>query len=140
MAGDASRRNGVKGGRPKGPTPNTLDKVMARDLLRSLVIARLQPLVEAQMRAAEGLNVAVIRRPDGTFRRIDSAEAFDAAIEAGDRIDITTLQPSTQAFADLCNRALDKPQEPPQELAITGELSLVTPKLLAARARLKSRG
>jgi len=88
-----------------------LDKVLAREQLRQMVIARMAPLVEAQMRAAEGLKVAVVRRADGTYRRIDSIEALDAAIEAGDPMDIHTLQPSTQAFTDLMNRALDKPVE-----------------------------
>ncbi len=139
MAGDISRANGRKGGRPNGTSPSTIDKAAMREELRAIVRPHLEPMTLAQIGAAKGLNVAVVRRSDGTFRRIDSPEAFDAAVDAGERIDITTLQPSTAAFTDLMNRTLDKPQEPPQELAITGELSLVTPKLLAARARLKSR-
>jgi hypothetical protein len=114
VPGESARINGRKGGRPKGSQSasqhgNTLDKVLAREHLRKLVISRLEPLVEAQMRAAEGLKVAVVRRPDGTFRRIDSPEALDQAIADGDPMDIHTLQPSTQAFTDLMNRALDKP-------------------------------
>lgn len=104
-------------GRPKGHSKPILDKLMAREALRQMVIANMEPMVKAQMQAAQGLNVAVIRRPDGTFRRVDSVEMLDQAIAEGAPMDIHTLQPSTQAFTDLMNRALDKPAE---SVEITG--------------------
>lgn len=116
------RRPGA--GRKKGfQTSQTLDKLQAREHLRQLVIAQMQPMVDAQIGAAKGLNIAVVRRPDGTFRRIDSAEAFDAAVDAGDLMTVTTLQPSTQAFSDLMNRALDKPTEI-QEVTHSGGIDI----------------
>ena len=122
MPGLASRENGKKGGRPKGSaSQETLGKIAARERLREIIMSRMEPMTRAQMAAAEGINVAVVRRPDGTFRRIDSPEAFDAAAEAGDPITITTLQPSTQAFTDLMNRALDKPAE--QKMEVSGDFT-----------------
>ncbi len=126
MTGDLEISKAIKGphggarpnaGRKPGPTRNTLDKVQARELLRALVTAHLEPMVLAQVAAAKGLTVAVVRRSDGTYRRIDSPEAFDAAVTGGERLDIHTLQPSTAAFTDLLNRALDKPAE---QMKVTG--------------------
>ena len=95
----------------------TIEKALYQEVLRALVVAELEPMTKAQIQAAKGLNVAVVRRSDGTFRRIDSPEAFDKAAEAGDPIEIQTLQPSTQAYTDLMNRALDKPAD---ALKVTG--------------------
>ena len=63
------------------------------------------------------------RRKDGTFKRIDSAEGYDEAVKKGDLIEIYPLQPSTAAFADLLNRALDKPIEP-HEHEHTGTINI----------------
>src|SRR4030095_14443177 len=89
----------------------TIDKARAREALRALILKHVDEMTEAQVRAAKGLNVAVVRRKDGTWKRIESAEAFDHAAAAGDLIEIQPLQPSTQAYTDLMNRALDKPSE-----------------------------
>jgi len=40
------------------------------------------------------------------------------------------------AFTELMNRALDKPAEQVQQLQMTGELTVVTEQLEAARKRL----
>lgn len=100
----------------------TIDKAFQREVLRQMIIAKMGPMTEAQIKAAQGLNVAVVRRKDGTYRRIDSPEAFDKAVEREELIEVQTLQPSTQAYTDLMNRALDMPAKPADDLNISGEL------------------
>jgi hypothetical protein len=114
-------RRGPKKGAIYAPT---IDKALKREELRRIICSHMAEMTAAQVRAAKGLNVAVVRRKDGTWRRIESAEAFDAAAAAGDLIEIQPLQPSTQAYTDLMNRALDKPAEQQQQVEVTGELIL----------------
>lgn len=121
MAGDTSRRNGRKGGKPKGhKSQQTLDKIMARELLRQQVTDNLVPLVQAQLHNAMGVGHLMLRDPEsGKFERVISSG--DAAVDEA-RIDAAVAQgksqcwiylkdPSIQAFTDLMNRALDKPTE-----------------------------
>jgi hypothetical protein len=94
--------------------PGTLDKLQARELLRQMVIARLQPLVEAQMANAEGLKYLVVRdKRTGKFERVTEAFARQQTEDEQDKetIEVWEKDPSVQAFSDLLNRALDKPTE-----------------------------
>jgi len=112
MAGNAkiARENGKKGGRPVGSrSKHTLDKELAREHVRQMVIARLGPLVEAQIANAEGIKYLVTRdEKTGKFIRVGAAMAGNA----GERtIEVWEKDPAIQAFTDLLNRALDKPKE-----------------------------
>lgn len=54
MSGDASRRNGRKGGKPKGVRwKATLDREAAREVYRRQVLAKMDVLVQKQVDIAE---------------------------------------------------------------------------------------
>ena len=119
--GDASRRNGLLGGRPKGRKNNsTISKEEAREELRRIVLPHLREMVEAQIAKAKGTRYFVKRdkktkrfirlRPDEHIETID-LEKYD--LEVWDR------DPATEAFTDLLNRALDKPKEQKLEVEFT---------------------
>jgi len=120
MAGHASRENGKKGGRPKGSkTASTLSKEAAREVLRAMVIAQLAPMTDAQIAAAKGVQHFVLRQKDGKFKKVESAEAAIAALEDPEAVwEFWSRDPSTQAYMDLMNRALDKPAE---QVKVTGD-------------------
>ncbi len=120
MAGNASRRNGAKGGRPVGSvSQKTIDKELYREKLRQLVAAELEPMVKAQMEHAKGVQYMVLRMPDGSFARATDEKQIDAACAVGARaFKIMTQAPNTQAFTALLDRALDKPAE---QVKVTGE-------------------
>jgi hypothetical protein len=99
-------------GRPKGPSPNTLDKVLARERLRQNVFAQMDELVAAQLEHAKGIKHMILRGPDGQFIRATDVKQIDAALAIGESAYyLFTKDPSVQAFTDLMNRALDKPVE-----------------------------
>lgn len=139
MAGDASRRNGRLGGKPKGyKHVKTIEKEMERERLRQLVVQHMEPMTLAQIEHAKGVSYMVLRLPDGTFARATDAAQIDAACKAGgEAFRIFTQAPNPASYKDLMDRALDKAQEPPQELKLTGTLSIVRERLLAARKRVK---
>ena len=102
-------------GRPKGrknskPSARTLDKEMARALLRERVIANMGPLVDAQVANASGLKYLVVRdKRTGKFIRVTEAMA---KVGTGEEIvEVWEKDPSVQAFTDLMNRTIDKPVE-----------------------------
>lgn len=97
----------------------TIEKEIERERLRRLVIAKLEPMVEAQIAHAQGVSYMVLRHPDGTFARATDADQIDAACaEGAEAFQIFTQAPNVQAFSDLMNRTLDKP---PEQLQVTGQ-------------------
>lgn len=114
MAGDASRRNGKKGGRPKHQA--TLTKEAAREFVRQRVIAELGPLVDAQIENAKGLKYLVSRdKKTGKFLRVGPAMASATQEET---IEVWEKDPAIQAFTDLLNRTIDKPAD---HVEVTGK-------------------
>ena len=116
MAGNASRSNGKKGGRPKGSkAAKTFEKEVARQRLRELVARDLDLLIEAQIQAALGVRHFVLREPNGKFKRVTNpvtiTRILDAPAGTHEFFDIWVRGPSTQAFKDLMDRAIDKPAE-----------------------------
>lgn len=113
------RGNGSGKGKPKGyRAPQTIQKELERERLRQMVCAELEPMARAQIEHAKGVSYMVLRNPDGTFTRATDVKQIDAACAAGAQaFKIFTQAPNVQAFADLLNRALDKPVEAVQ---ITG--------------------
>jgi hypothetical protein len=97
-------------GRKKGVA--TLDKEMARALLRTLVTAKMTPMVEAQIANAQGIKYLVVReRKTGKFVRLAKGD-LEAELAAGEElVEVWEKDPSIQAFSDLMNRLLDKPAE-----------------------------
>jgi hypothetical protein len=113
MAGETSRQNGRKGGRPRGSlSRDTLNKAEAREAARVVILRHLDELLSAQIEHAKGIKHMILRGPDGTFARATDPKQIDAALAAGATFYyIFTKDPSVQAFSDLLNRALDKPAQ-----------------------------
>ena len=127
-------------GRKKGGRwPSTLEKIAARDAVRTFVIAHLRPMLEAQLAHAQGLKDLVVRdKKTGKFLRVTEAMAKAKLAKNEEIIEVWEKDPSVQAFTDLMNRALDKPKEQEQEVKLTGSEDLIA-KLHAARARMAKR-
>ena len=125
-------------GRKKGSKwPSTIAKEQARELTRELITASLKPMVQAQVAHAMGIGHLFTRDKAGKFTKIESQAEVERILAEGTKDEdywIFTKDPSTQAFTDLLNRALDKPKEQEQELKITGESALIE-RLLAGRQR-----
>lgn len=135
MAGTAAqaRINGRKGGRPKGAkSKSTIDKEAAREALRQIVLRDMDELVRAQIHSATGISHFMLRdKTTGQWRRLTNWREIEAALNdttasAGSTYWIYTKDPSTQAFTDLMNRALDKPKEQEQEIKLSGDDALIT--------------
>lgn len=115
MSGNASRRNGVLGGRPPGkagPQQRTIEKEAARSALRQIILMQMQELVAAQVANAKGLKYLVTRdKKSGKFLRVTEAMARLKQGKTEELIEVWEKDPCVQAFTDLMNRALDKPAE-----------------------------
>ena len=116
------------GGRPKGTTgikhKSTISKEEGRELVRQEVLKNIGPMLRSQMQHAIGIQHMMLRQKDGTFKRADNPDDIEAALNSGDKNSyyLFTKDPSTQAFTDLLNRALDKPKEQEQEVTVAGKL------------------
>jgi hypothetical protein len=71
-------------------------------------------MIDAQIAQAQGLKYMVARDDSGKFRRIGPEEL--AAGATG--VEVWEKDPSTAAFTDLMNRAIDKPKEQEQEIIV----------------------
>lgn len=117
MAGEQSRINGRKGGKPKGyKHPQTLERLVDREAMREqarqIFLKHFAPIIEAQAEHSKGIGYMVLRRPDGTYVRATEAAQVDAALAAGSTtFKLYTQAPNPQAFAALWDRTLDKPIE-----------------------------
>ena len=132
----------IGAGRPKGSvSPQTRDKLAAREFVRQKVTDALEGLLEAQIANSKGLKYLVVRNAKtGKFERVTQAQ-MEALLEPGnedalERVEVWEKDPSVQAFTDLLNRALDKPAEQKQEFDVTlrGDAELVA-RLAGARKR-----
>lgn len=121
---------------PTGKTwkwPSTLAKEAAREQVRQFITAHLPDLMHAQVANAQGLQYLVYRdKKTGKFERVKSLEDVNQDEE---QIEVWEKDPSVQAFTDLLNRAIDRPKEQVQEIA------LLTDETLARldRAKLRAR-
>lgn len=98
----------------------------------------MREMAEAQIAAAKGTKYLVYRnRRGGEFRTVTTEMVTDGILERDDVIiEVWDKQPSTPAFTDLMNRALDKPAEQKQEIDVNlSGVAAVLAKLLAARKR-----
>lgn len=106
---------------PKGhKTQKTLSKEAGRELLREMVMAQMQPMVDAQVANAMGLQFLVIReKKSGKFvKRVTEAQGKITLRPEHEVVEIWGKDPSVQAFTDLMNRTLDKPKEQPLEIEL----------------------
>jgi hypothetical protein len=115
------------GGKPKGfKAPATIDKELYRERLRQLVCAQLEPMAEAQVEHAKGVQYMILRMPDGTYARATEEKQIDAACAIGaTAFKIMTQAPNTQAFTALLDRALDKPKDQPLEVNLKATVNVV---------------
>jgi hypothetical protein len=127
-------------GMPKGhKTAKTIEKEAAREILRDLVKANLQPMVEAQVANAKGIKYLVVRNAKtGKFLRVTEAMAKLKIGKEGDEeiIEVWEKDPSVHAFQDLMDRTLDKPSQP-VAVEHSGTIDVVG-RLAEARKRLNS--
>lgn len=124
-------------GRKKGTKlQKTLDKEAGRAALREIVLRHMEEMTASQIEAAKGLRYLVKRsKQGGTFTAV-TKEQVDAGLfdDSSVIIEVWDKQPSTPAFTDLMNRALDKPKEQPHEVNVTATVNLVD-RLREARKR-----
>lgn len=125
-------------GRKKGyKEAPTLEKEEARKRLREMVVAKLTPLVEAQIKHAQGISYLVVRgKKGGRFEKV-TKEMIEGGILASEDhiVEAWEKEPSVQAFVDLMNRALDRPAEQVQQLDVTLSGGGLLERLLAGRKR-----
>ncbi len=115
------RKGGNRPGAGRKPGKIPLEKLAAREIVRQLVFQHLGPLVESQIANAKGLKYLVVRdKKTGKFNRV--SEALARVGEGEETIEVWEKDPSIQAFTDLMNRALDKPADQEQAVAVTGNL------------------
>lgn len=136
MPGDASRKNGLKGGRPKAP--HTLMAEKMRKRLVEYVEKNLTPMLDAQGGAAKGLRVMMVRDwergKDGELHRTgkwvqvtDPKEVEDLVngSESGDEYyEIWTKNPDVNAGKNLLDQAIGKAKETVDMDVKSGGLSL----------------
>ena len=127
--GGARKGAGAKKGKP---WPSTLNKIAAREALRVYVMQHMERMTKAQIEQACGLSYLVTRdTASGKFIRVGESMARRSNEET---IEVWEKDPSTAAFTDLMNRALDKPKEQEKEIRLTGDEGRIA-LLLAGRQR-----
>jgi hypothetical protein len=117
--------------------PKTLEKLEAREALRRHLTAKMLTVAEALVGRAVGIRYFVTRnKTTGKFELVTNPEQVVKALnrEDDESGEFYTDKPETAAIKEFFDRTVDKSQEPPQQLDITGEISLVD-TLKAARAR-----
>lgn len=138
MNGYGGARKGA--GRKKGwRSPNTLEKVAAREAVRKIVTEAMPALLRAQLAHAQGIGHVYTRDKTGKFSKIEDVHEIDRLLvegTEGEHFWIFAKDPSVQAFTDLMNRALDKPAE--QKIEIDMKVTdTLQQRIAAARARLR---
>lgn len=122
-----ARHGGAQGGRPKGRKNNaTLSKEASREALRVIVLEHMREMTKAQVAAAKGYKYLMYRKKaGGEFKAVTHEMVKGGLLEKDDVIiEMWEKQPSTPAFTDLMNRALDKPKEQEQEVKVTGGMDI----------------
>jgi len=99
----------------------------------------LEPLIEAQIAAAMGRSHCFARDTATGQWHLIGDELLAARAETnhddGNVLRIFTVDPSVRAFADLMDRALDKPRRQDQEVKVSGAIDLVHRLMAARRAK-----
>lgn len=109
-------------GKPKGfKHPQTLEKEAIRAVVRAMVAEKVGPLTQAQITNALGIRHIFLRDEGGRFVQLTDPKQIETALNSGEegRYYWTfTKDPSIQAYTDLMNRTIDKPQEPPLKVEV----------------------
>lgn len=116
--GGARKGSGRKVG---SQLPVTISKAEAREAHRAVIEKYALRMIRSQVASAIGIGHVYTRDKTGKFTRIENEQQADELLtkgEEGKDYWIFMKDPSTAAFADLMNRAFDKPKEQEQELAV----------------------
>lgn len=147
MPGDASRKNGQKGGRPKGSrNAATLEKDKVAEAFRQRVFRSADRLFDAQMTLAQGVShlfkIEKASNKKEKPRHVlvtnedEIRQYLDGAFEGrDDYYYLTTKEPNNQAITDMLNRSLGKPKESVEVGGTDGAPIRFTLDLNAARDR-----
>jgi hypothetical protein len=116
MPGDASRKNGAKGGRPKGRKNNaTLEREAVSAEVRQRIMRNADRLVTAQLSVAEGCSFLFRREKNGKYAPVKDetaiAKFLNGELDPEAYEYIYTERPNNFAIQDMLNRALGKPVE-----------------------------
>ena len=95
---------------PKGyKTKKVSDKEEAREALRQIVLEKMRPMVEAQIAVALGIQYLGVRDKAGKFTKLTKDKAGLVITKGDEILELWDERPSTPAFSDLMDRALDMP-------------------------------
>ena len=151
MAGDASRFNGQKGGRPIGSkSEKTLEKDRVLAKVKDKILQRAERIIDAQSSLALGQQyLYVIKTETINGKRVKSkpelvtdpetiSQFLDGEYGDGDSLNdeeeyyfISTKEPSNQAIDSMMNRAFGRPTE---SLDVTSAgLPLILPSVALER-------
>lgn len=112
--GHGGKREGS--GRKKGSQiPATIQKAEARERLRVLLTAKLEPVAEALVSRAVGVRYFVTRnKKTGKYELVTNPEQVVAALNGDDEQtgEFYTDKPDTQAIRELLDRTLDRAPQP----------------------------
>lgn len=126
MAGNTSRQNGKKGGRPRGSkTQATIEREIALKELRERVVRSYDALLNSQMAIAHGLTflymIKTVRRgksakrlPPKLIKDQATIEAYLAGELANDEHEyyfMSTQRPDNKAIDSLLDRTFGKAQQ-----------------------------
>ena len=121
MAGDASRANGKKGGRPKGRRDaSTLEREAVLRAYRERVCRQADRLLDAELTVALGCSMLFRKPKEGKERKVERVtdEATIKAFLNGELDDsttdwyfITTERPDTLTVRNMFDRTFDRPMQ-----------------------------
>lgn len=123
---------GLRGPRKGAKYKPTITKEAAREALRAIVLREIDSMTAAQIAHAKGLKYLVTRnKKTGKFERVTKERMEHLLTHPESDDDLETIEvwdkdPSTPAFTDLLNRALDKPKEQEQEIRLSGDVNIVS--------------
>jgi hypothetical protein len=124
MAGEASRRNGAKGGRPKGrKDTQTIEREAVLKAYRERVCQQAQRLLDAEMTVAQGCSF-LYKKPKESKKgearkseRVTNPETIRAFLDgeleddADEFFYIVTERPDTLTIRNMLDRTFDKPAQ-----------------------------
>lgn len=137
MPGESARINGMKGGRPKAP--HTLLAEQMRKRLVEKVHKRLDPMLDAQIGLATGINVVMVRdwetdkktgeaHRTGKWVQVESASEIEDLLNGpqngDDYYQIWTKTPDTNAGKNLLDQTIGKATETTKVDVTSGGISL----------------
>lgn len=89
-------------------------KADARRRLVELVVKKLEPIVQAQMDLAVGLQVLMVKDDNGVWKRVTDPAVIEAVMNSGKQGDywkISAIDPDVQAAKYLIDQTIDKATE-----------------------------